>query len=222
MAHGGHSQDAELFSEKWHAPLRSAAADLSWLLTRGYAPDSSLKIVGDRYRLQVRQRLAVARSACSDQARDHRMARQVRISEPLLIDGFNCLITVEAALAGGLIIRGRDGAFRDLASVHGSYARSAVTSGAIDAIRKTLEGLSKITWLLDRPVSNSGRLGQLLQEHWTVELVNSPDAQLVRSDAVVASSDSWVIDRCRRWVDLPAAVIAAQVPQAWILDLAPA
>ena len=42
-------------------------ADFSWLLTRGYAEKGALKLVGDRFSLTERQRLAVMRSACSDQ-----------------------------------------------------------------------------------------------------------------------------------------------------------
>ena len=54
--------------------LRGAVGDLSWLLSRGYAPVSSLKLVGDRWSLTERQRKAVGRSACSDDARERRMA----------------------------------------------------------------------------------------------------------------------------------------------------
>ena len=48
--------------------LRSAVSDLSWLLSRGYADKSALKIVGDRYNLLERQRIAVMRCSSSDAA----------------------------------------------------------------------------------------------------------------------------------------------------------
>ena len=57
--------------------LRAAVADLSWLLSRGYAEPSALKLVGDRFQLTERQRIAVMRSACSDQALQHRRQTQV-------------------------------------------------------------------------------------------------------------------------------------------------
>src|SRR5690349_15149262 len=50
---GGDARDA----------LRAAVADLSWLLSRGYTVPSALNLVGDRYQLVERQRLAVIRSA---------------------------------------------------------------------------------------------------------------------------------------------------------------
>jgi hypothetical protein len=36
--------------------LCQAVEELSWLLTRGYPPTSTLKLVGDRYALTERQR----------------------------------------------------------------------------------------------------------------------------------------------------------------------
>src|SRR5438105_3109058 len=63
---GAHPDDARLFAEAAWPALRAAVADLSWLLGKAYAQPSALKLVGDRYRLDVRQRAAVARAACAD------------------------------------------------------------------------------------------------------------------------------------------------------------
>lgn len=102
---GPHPEDAVLFAhEKWPA-LQGASADLCWLLDRGYAMRSALTLVGDRYALAQRQRLAVARSTCAASDRDRRLAHQAPVAAlrdaELWIDGYNLLITVEAALAGG-------------------------------------------------------------------------------------------------------------------------
>ena len=84
----------------------------------------------------------------------------------LHIDGFNVLITLESALSGGFIFVGRDGCYRDLSSVHGSYKRVAETGDAILLVGKALDtlGVRSVHWLLDRPVSNSGRLRELLSD----------------------------------------------------------
>src|SRR5947208_3428937 len=98
-------QDAEWFGANAAPALATAVADLAWLLTRGYAEPSSLKLVGDRYRLVERQRTAVLRSACSDSALADRKSRQVDASslrsQPIRIDGFNLILTLESALGGG-------------------------------------------------------------------------------------------------------------------------
>jgi len=117
--------DEELFSQGALLTLQDAARDLSWLRTRGYADASSLKLVGDRHQLRGRQRVAVARCACSDTDKDDRASRECNpaalASRPLVIDGLNVITTIEVALAGGVLLLGRDACIRDMASLHGSY-----------------------------------------------------------------------------------------------------
>ncbi|MBM3835354.1 MAG: DUF434 domain-containing protein [Verrucomicrobia bacterium] len=48
--------------------LYAATHDLRWLLDHGYAAHSSIELVGNRYNLSSRQRMAVGRCACSDEA----------------------------------------------------------------------------------------------------------------------------------------------------------
>jgi hypothetical protein len=148
----------------------------------------------------------------------------------LAVDGFNVLISVEAAIAGGVVFAAVDGSTRDLASVHGTYRHSGSTFAAIEAVGCSLveSGVASAAWLLDRPVSNSGRLAAELRcvaaRHgweWTVSLVDDPDPLLHRFEGVVASSDSGVLDYCRAWTDLAGAVIRSRVPQARILELTP-
>src|SRR5271168_3872454 len=74
---GPDPRDADSFGPATWSALRGAVADLSWLLGKGYAPVSALKLVGDRWSLTERQRQAVRRAACSDDARARRTARQV-------------------------------------------------------------------------------------------------------------------------------------------------
>ena len=64
---GPHPADKKLFAEDAISSLLEAIADFSLLLTKGYAEKSALKLVGDRFSLTERQRLAVMRSACSDE-----------------------------------------------------------------------------------------------------------------------------------------------------------
>lgn len=193
---------------------------MSWLLGRGYADVSSLKLVGDRYNLTSRQRAAVMRCACADGQRDDRMRRRVdtgdAVGETLLLDGYNVLITVESALGGGVLFLARDGCVRDLASIHGTYRKVAETLPAVEIIAQALAGLGvgAVRWLLDRPVSNSGRLKQLLggygDDHgldWTVDLVQNPDTVLIESDALIATSDSGVLDACGGWVNLTRVIV---------------
>jgi hypothetical protein len=227
---GPHPQDHELFAESKRPLLLTSVDDLSWLLERGYPVDAALKLVGERYRLKQRQRAAVAHSACSQQTVQLRQQKLVDLAQaggPIAIDGFNLLITIETALSGGLLLIGRDGCYRDLASVWGSYRKIEETTAAIAVIRDHLHaaGVAEVRWFLDRPVSNSGRLKTLIGEalapgnQWQIELVDNPDPILAEYQGPVVSSDSWILDRCRTWINLAAEIIDQAVPDAWRLDL---
>jgi hypothetical protein len=231
---GAHPEDAELFASAWHDRLRAATADLAWLLSRQYATPSALKVVGDRYNLSARQRTAVMRSACPDAARAARRAREIPLAavanRRLLIDAYNVLTTIEAAMAGGVLIVGRDGCWRDMASMHGTWRRVEETQPAIVHAGETLAaaGVSEALWYLDSPVSNSGRLKQTIEEvaqergwPWRVELVLDPDKLLASAhDDVVASADSVVLDRCGAWVGLARDVVAGLGAMTWIVQMA--
>lgn len=229
---GSHPQDAQLFAAENWPRLREAVSDLSWLLTRGYASTSGVKIVGDRYQLDQRQRIAVGRCACSDQARQRRGLSRVEPAlfetQVLAIDGYNVLTSVEAALAGGIILEARDGCFRDIASIHGTWRKVEETVPAVQIVGELLIklGVRQATWYLDSPVSNSGRLKTLLHktasEHgwqWQVELVPNPDTILSQTHQLVATADSVILDRCHRWVNLARAAIEQFVPNATVVPL---
>jgi hypothetical protein len=229
---GQHPQDAKLFAPEAITDLRSAIADFSLLLTKGYAEKSSLKLVGDRFSLTERQRLAIMRNACSDQQLSSRKQREIQIVElagkPIAVDGYNILITIEAAISGGVIFKGRDGCLRDLASIHGTYRKVTETIPAVQIIGEFLKeiGIAECLWLLDSPVSNSGRLKTLIREltqqnnwRWEIRLSVSPDFELIKTDSIVASSDSVVLDRCKSWVNLAAEIITQKLPTATLTDL---
>jgi len=229
---GPHPADEKLFAPGTIPDLQAAVADFSLLLTKGYADNSAFKLVGDRFSLRERQRLAVMRNACSDQQLISRRQREIKIADlanqPIAIDGYNILITVEAAMSGGIIFKGRDGCFRDLASIHGTYRKVTETIPAMQLIGKFLKEIRvpRARWLLDSPVSNSGRLKTLIGElarknnwDWDIELVLSPDAVLLRTDLIVASSDSVVLDGCKRWVNLATEIIKTKLVTTRMINL---
>ena len=230
---GPHPADEKLFAPDAISNLRPALADFSLLLTKGYAEKSALKLVGDRFSLTERQRLAVMRSACSDQQLTSRSERRIALKDvagrPVAIDGYNVLITIEAAMSGGLIFKGRDGCFRDLASIHGTYRKVTETLPALKLIGGFLQdaGVAKALWLLDSPVSNSGRLKTLMGEmslknnwNWEIGLLLNPDAELKKTELIVASSDSVILDDCKKWMNLATDIIIRKLPSATIINLA--
>src|SRR5438128_2369587 len=184
---GPHPEDHRLFHNDRVADLQRAVADFSLLLARGYATPSSLKLVGDHFNLTERQRTAIQRASCSDQALANRKKTEVPFStianQPLLIDGYNILTTLETALSGGPIFACRDGCFRDMASIHGTYRKVEETIPALNLLAEFLNTSysGPITILLDSPVSNSGRLKGVIESvnpNWKFHLVANPDPLL--------------------------------------------
>lgn len=231
---GAHPTDAELFHADEIPKLREAVSELSWLLSRGYQMTSALKLVGDRHGLRERQRLAVSRSACSDQDRQRRKDHCVRTenlrNQSVVVDGFNLIITVEAALSKGPLLIGVDECVRDLSSVHGSYRSVEETQQAIVLIANALQtlGASSVLWLLDRPVY-SGRLATRIDElsaqqgwPWRVEVLFNPDSYIISSHDVAITSDSSILNRVGRWADLKSYLIEYELDDVWLIDLSSA
>ncbi|MDE3066746.1 MAG: DUF434 domain-containing protein [Verrucomicrobiota bacterium] len=227
-------QDDRLFGAGQLPALRAAAAELCWLLDRGYAPRSALELVGNRHSLTARQRMALARCACSRQEAMRR--RRLRVEparlagQELWLDGYNVLTILESALAGAIVLECRDGCCRDIAGVHRRYRKVHETHPALCLIGETASawGVTGCHWWLDKPVSNSGRLKALILDvaadcgwNMQVELTFSPDHVLANTEQVIATSDGVVLDRCRRWVNLAAWIVAARIPQTRLVNLSP-
>lgn len=226
---GPQPNDKLLFTEKHHPALTAATDDLCWLLSREYGIDSALQLVGNRYRLNKRQRMAVGRVAASAEAIVAREARRIPLADitgrHVAIDGFNLLILLESAYGGGLVLQGRDGTFRDLASVHGTYKHVQHTQSAVVLVGEALRSAASVTWYFDQPVSNSGRLKTMLRElseahdfDWEIELAYNPDKELIAlaNETVLVSSDSWILDDGGHWCNLGRELLEGK-EEVWIL-----
>jgi len=231
---GPHPEDAVLFSRDAEAMLREAVDDLSWLRTRGYAEPSALKLVGDRYQLRRRQRVAVGRCACADAKRASRAARQVEptamAGRALLIDGLNVLTTIEVALSKGVLLVGRDGCMRDMASFHGNYRLVRETERAVEILVEVVDEIkpAEAVVYLDRPVSNSGRLAEVIRRtaasagsNVQARTADGVDEMLKSATAVAATADSAILDACDQWLCLARLAVEihrSELEPMWLLD----
>lgn len=224
---GKRSGDDRLFGGTCPRLLSMALDDAVYLLSRGYGERSVIQMVGNRYKLSQRQRLALQGAMASRDQVERRKMKECRESDlagqPVAIDGFNLIILLESALSGAFVFQGRDGCCRDLSGVHGSYRQVRKTAEAIEMTGHVLNRLNVrgTSWLLDRPVSNSGRLKSDLQTvserfsfSWEVELAYNPDKILAERDAVIVTSDSWVLDRAARWFNLGRYLIENHIREA--------
>lgn len=176
--------------------------------------------------------MALARYACSA-ADVHRRTQSRREpvdvrGQELWLDGYNILTVLESALAGGVVLPGRDSCCRDIAGIHRRYRKVSETMPALKLVGETVSalGVGLCRWLLDQPVSNSGRLKTLILEtareagwNMEVELTYSPDHLLAETNHMIATSDGIVLDQCQRWINLASIIIAQRIPKARMVDL---
>lgn len=209
---GKKANDDDYFGNpKQRQKIDEAIIDLSYLLSRGYAEKSSLLLVGNRYRLNSRQQRAVQGMSASVEQCNYRNNCAFNANdlegEDIIIDGFNIIIILESILSDAYIFKGVDGFYRDLSSVHGTYKKVQQTGRAIELIANfyVKKRLNKIYWIFDKPVSNSGRLKQIIEEmaiennyFWEVTLAFNPDKIIAESGLIAITSDAWILDNVQK------------------------
>lgn len=213
---GKNTGDDTLFgSEKQTDKLKSAVQDMQYLLSRNYAEKASADLVGNHYRLKTRQIQALRGASASEIQVENRRSKELHISDlrnkTIYLDGFNVLILLESLLSEAYIFEGLDGCFRDLSGVFGTYKRVNQTQKVIELIASFFQKskAEKLIWIFDKPVSNSGRIKQMIMDFavqnnlsWNVELEFNPDKFLAENSEIVISSDAWILDHCKSWFNL--------------------
>ncbi|WP_164723329.1 DUF434 domain-containing protein [Chryseobacterium aureum] len=213
---GKNTGDDTLFgSEKQTGKLKLAVEDMHYLLSRAYPEKAASDLVGNRYRLKTRQIQALRGASASAAQLQNRQQKQVEASslqgKTVYLDGFNVLILLESLLSEAYIFEGLDGCIRDLSGVHGTYKRVNQTLRAVELVASFYRKnqIQKLVWIFDKPVSNSGRIKQIIlefaEEHqlnWEGDLQYNPDKFLAESSELVISSDAWILDHCKEWFNL--------------------
>ena len=220
-------KDEELFGGSQRTKILSAANDARWLMNRGYSAESAITFTSNHYLLTSRQRMAIFRSILNDEDKTTRFKKEIlKPGTDVLIDGLNIIITLETALSHSLVLRGDDGVLRDVAGLHGTYRIIDKTAKAIKLILQTLSNLDvrNATFILDKPVSNSGSLKQLILEisrnfnlEVVVELDMNPDQIFVDKENVI-SSDGPVILRSSSWFNLNSMIVRDMIPDTWVFN----
>ncbi|WP_010665456.1 DUF434 domain-containing protein [Marinilabilia salmonicolor] len=226
-------KDHLLFSPEQVIILKKAAADYCWLLDRNYSAKAALKLVGDKFKLQERQRQAIDR--CCQPLSLAEPIKQKEIKKPtslkhqtIVIDGFNLLIILEAALSRAPLFRGRDSLIRDISGLHGSYRKITETPQAIELVADffIIYQPEQVFWVFDKPVSNSGRLAKLVAEigqktgiNWSTSLEDQTDSKIAHAHGIVISSDSQILLHCKKWFNLSAYIIEEKIPDKWMIDI---
>ena len=204
--------------------LQRASEDFRYLLNWGYPRKAALELVGNRYQLNADQRHLLHRGVFSDRDSASRLKKKISIkkirNKDLVIDGYNVLITVEAGLSGRPLVLGDDGFIRDISGLSGNFRK---TEGTENALRLVLDLLKRIKplrtfFLFDSPISRSGELAQEVRDRLKKEklpgdamAVRVPEKILIGFPGMIATSDTAIIDRSKRVVDLAGHIISRKI-----------
>lgn len=210
--------DEKEFGGKELEKLRKAGEELYYLANRGYQMKSASTFVGNHYLLSERQRLALVRSISPKESIENRRNKEITGSlegTTVNIDGFNSIITLEIAFSESLLLKCMDGTIRDLAGLRGTYRLIDKTELAVVEMGRLLERkkVKKAIFYLDAPVSNSGRLKELicrcLQDvsfEVQVEIIHNVDSVLETLENVV-TGDAIILDKCQSWYNMTGEII---------------
>ena len=211
--------------------LTEAGRDLRYLLNRGYNRPSSLKLIGDKYRLDKAERSILYRSIYSSSDVERMASKRVMAEalrdEHVLIDGFNVMNTVETMLRGDPLILCDDGVLRDFSEIHGKYKLTEKTHESLKLLLKALKELrvASAKILFESQISRSGEIAgyarRLLREmglDGSAETAKNVDSQLQRSRHVIMTSDSAILLRCTKFYDLPAYILR-WIPRTKVISL---
>ena len=202
--------------------LRRAGEDLYYLINRGYPLKNASVFTGNHFLLSERQRLALVRSVSAESRIAERKKKELEClpeGADVYIDCFNTVISLETAFSGSTLLLCMDGAVRDLAGLRGTYRIIDKTEPAVTAVKNVLEKEKAGTahFLIDAPVSNSGRLRAFIESIFTgsavkaeFEVINNVDKALYDRENVV-SSDAVILDRCVSWFNLVKRAVAAEI-----------
>jgi hypothetical protein len=180
--------------------------------------------VGNRYGLTFDERHLLHRGVFSSSDSQARRKKRIAIKEirnkDLAIDGHNVLITIEAGLSGRPLVLGDDGYVRDISGLSGSFKKTGTTENAIQFIIDAIKQIKahQTLFLLDAPISMSGKLAEEIRDRLKREnllgdamAVKVPEKILIGFPGIVATSDTDIIDRSKKVLDLAGYVITKRI-----------
>jgi hypothetical protein len=205
--------------------------DYYYLINRNFPEKGTLKLVGDRYRLNGDQRTILYRGITSEKKANR---RKNRLSDDignkyLLIDGYNVLFTLLNYRLGRITFISNDRIVRDAGSLHGKLREEDLFLASLDLLFDYFGEFKPafVHFYIDSPVSLSAFHNRIINEKilqnqlsGICEIVKSPDHCLKKNkEGIIVTSDSVIIDKTSNpIIDLPHLVLKSKF-KAKLFDL---
>jgi len=212
--------------------LLEAAKDYKYLLNRGYNTIASLNLVSSHYRLSKQERLALYRSVHSNKIASSILKKTVSSRDVsmgiLVIDGFNVLITLTAALYCKQLIKGDDGFVRDVLGVFGRVKYNLTFFKAVHYLVFSLSSLNieKVVVVLDKNVKWSKFFSDIMYKVLSVYvpyplivLARKSDKRILSLDGIISSSDIVILMQAKKVFDIAGYIINQYMRYDNIIDI---
>jgi len=185
-------------------------------MNRNYPKKSTIKLVGDKYRLSRQERSILYRGISDSKTALERRSKVVReiVQGPVYIDTYNVMFVMANYILGRSVYLSDDGVLRDAGEMHGRFSNKKILQRIQEILEEFVSGKVGLTFrfILDEPVSNSGRLSAELNAFFRqhrleaeARTMASPDyflSQIVKG--TVCSGDSVIMDNTGAQIfDLP-------------------
>lgn len=209
--------------------FREAVADYHYLIKREYPQKATLKIIGDRYRLNRVQRTILYRGVyCRglSKRRKKRLTGRIKARE-IHIDCYNVVLTIANYMQGIPLYIGTDNLLRDAAESHGKAINEMFFHKALKLLLDFCEEhkVGALHFFIDSPVSHSGKLAHFIREELATRglkgeavTAKSADHELIKvKKGIIATSDSIIIDKAEvESVDLARIVLKKRYNPSFI------
>jgi hypothetical protein len=199
--------------------FEKAAADIRYLLDRGYPQKSAVGFVCSHYRLDMEARYLLSRTVLAHEVAERRRNKFLTCSKiegsSIVIDGYNIIIGMESIIEKKAYLCD-DGVIRDIKGAFRSYRVSSNTEEAVGLIFEFLKEMKpeNVVFLLDAQISKSGMLARMLREKLEAAGLRGDartskhvDYDLKCCGEIVASSDGVIIDEAERVVNFLRCVV---------------
>lgn len=200
--------------------LEHAAADIRYLLERGYPLRGAVAFVCNHYRLSEEARHLLSRAAVAREVSEKRRVKFLSCDKirgnNIIIDGYNIIIGMENILEKKAYLCD-DGVIRDIKGAFRNYRASEITDEAIEVILRFLKekAPSSVCFLFDAQISKSGALAKSLREKIKEAGIKGDartskhvDYDLKSSKYIVASSDGVIIDTAPKTINFLSCLVS--------------
>jgi hypothetical protein len=200
--------------------FEKAAADVRYLLDRGYPQKGAVGFVCAHYRLGEESRYLLSRIVLSHEVSEKRKTKFLPCDKiegsGILIDGYNIIIGLESILDKKAYLCD-DGVIRDIKGISRNYKVFENTETAIELILQFLKenNPSYVCFLLDSQISKSGLLAGTLRGKISdfglkgdARTSKHVDYDLKSSKHIVASSDGVIIDEAETVVNFLSCLVS--------------